>query len=285
MEGWQEYYTDAEIKKIQEIELETLRVFKEICKKLNIEFFLYGGSLLGAVKYQGFVPWDDDLDLALLRDDYEKLIQQGKQYVPEGYELQHPKLNKKTPYPYIKFRRSGTTMVEYVNMNIKMNHGIYLDVYPIDHLPDDADQINHARQEMLKVVTQYQIRQGTTLPLMSKNLKYFLHKMYRFSKKIVYKMIPRKRFIQKMDEIMTRYNDIDTHYQGNLFFPRPTNYFDGIHPLISVSFEGMEMKIPQGYLLNLTNRYGDINQLPPEEERVGHKPYCLSFGKDVSNEN
>ena len=94
-EAWEAYYTEKELKMIQKIELDSLDVLSKVCEKLNIKFFLYGGSLLGAVKYGGFVPWDDDLDVALVRKDYEKLIKEGPALLPEGYELQEPRLNKK----------------------------------------------------------------------------------------------------------------------------------------------------------------------------------------------
>ena len=130
-DAWNDYYTEENLKKIQKIELCSLDVLEEICKKLNIRFFLYGGSLLGAIKYQGFVPWDDDLDIAMLRADYEKFIREGPKLLPENYEIQHPKTNKRTPYHYIKFRRTDTALVEYRNHKIKMNHGVYFDIYPI----------------------------------------------------------------------------------------------------------------------------------------------------------
>ena len=76
-DAWSEYYTPEEIKRIQEIELQSLDVLKSVCEKLRIRFFMYGGSLIGTVKYSGFVPWDDDLDIAMLREDYERFIKQN----------------------------------------------------------------------------------------------------------------------------------------------------------------------------------------------------------------
>lgn len=274
-EAWRTYYTEEELAEIQRIELESLDVLSMVCEKLNIKFFLYGGSLLGAVKYGGFVPWDDDLDVALMRCDYEKLLEEGPKLLPEGYEMQEPRLNKKTPYPYAKLRKTDTVMVEYVYRNININHGIYFDIYPIDNLPDDDSELSKLQQQLLKWSIILQRRQTASLYSPQRGVKGLIKKMLAFSKHILFKMIPHRYIVNKMNAIMTKYNGTDTKRQGNLFFPRPVNCFDGIDPPVEVYFEGRKMLIPSGYKMNLENRYGDITEDPPQENRVGHRPYIL----------
>ncbi len=277
-EKWKELYSSDDIKKIQEIELESLKVFSEVCEKLNIRFFLYGGSLLGAVKYNGFVPWDDDLDVALLRDDYEKLIQQGPSLFPAEYELQHPSLNKVMPYTYAKLRRSGTTMVEYENHKLKMNHGVYFDIYPIDNMPDDEEEYLKLQQKTAKLTKLFLLRQNRYLGTPLTTPKLVVKAIVKGASSFVLRLIPHKLFISELNKTMTKYNTQKTSRQGNYFFPNPVNYFDGIDPPVKISFEGTEMFIPKGYMVNLQNRYGDISVLPPEDKRIGHKPYILDLG-------
>lgn len=274
-EAWQRYYSEEELKTIQEIELRSLDVFTELCNKLDIKFFLYGGSLLGAVKYGGFVPWDDDLDVALTRDDYEKLISQGPKLLPDGYELQEPRLNKKTPFPYAKLRKNGTVMVEYMYRNVKINHGVYFDIYPIDNLPDNEEEYLDNKNEILKLTRILQRKQTASLFSPGKGWKRFVVKTLVIIKCCYAKMIPHKRLINRMNAVMTKYNGTKTKRQGNYFFPRPVNYFDGIYPPVELEFEGRKMLIPKGYSVNLENRYGDIKIDPPEDKRVGHRPYLL----------
>ena len=279
--AWQQYYTQEELTRIQEIELSSLDMLTQVCEKLEIQFFLYGGSLLGAVKYGGFVPWDDDLDIALLRKDYEKLIAEGPALLPDGYELQEPRLNPRTPYPYAKLRKTGTVMVEYMYRNIKINHGVYFDIYPIDNLPDDDAELLKNQKEILKLTRFLQRRQTASLFSPGKGWRRWIRQGYMFAKCCLYRLIPHKYLVSKMNAIMTQYNDSETKRQGNYFFPRPTNYFDGINPPIEIAFENRKMWIPSGYRVNLENRYGDIRQDPPVEKRVGHRPYLLKLDQEM----
>lgn len=277
VEKWEEIYSKDDIKSIQRIEIESLKVFIELCKKLEIEFMLYGGTLLGAVKYKGFVPWDDDLDIALMRKDYDKLIKYGPSLLPAEYEIQHPSINKISPFSYIKFRRRDTMLVDYFTYKLKMNHGIYFDIYPIDNIPDDDILMYKQYKEFSRLANLFYFRQVKNVRYPSKNLSDLVKTLaFRF-KYLFLRCIPHKYFVNKMYKTMTRYNEISTKRQGNYFHSSPVNHFNGIYPLIEVSFEGLDLKIPKGYEVNLFNRYGDISKLPPEEERFGHKAYILKL--------
>lgn len=276
-EAWKMYYSYDDIKKIQKIELEMLKEFQRVCDTLEIPFFLYGGSLLGAVKYQGFVPWDDDLDIALLRDDYEKLIRLGPSILADGYELQHPRLTKRTPYPYIKLRKSGTKMVEYFFRNVKINHGVYFDIYPIDNISDSDSEIEAERKRVLFLCRVLRRKQSYSLFTPERTLKNAIRFPINVFMHVALKVVPQIWIMNLIDKIMQKHNSEKTCRQGNLFYPRPVNYFDGIKPFISSEFEEIDVLLPKGYELNLKNRYGDINLLPPENERVGHRPYILEL--------
>ncbi len=278
--AWQTYYTKEEIEAIQNIELKSLDVLSEVCQKLDISFFLYGGSLLGAVKYGGFVPWDDDLDIALVRKDYDKLIAEGAALLPDGYELQEPRLNKKTPFPYAKLRKTDTVMVEYMYRNIKINHGVYFDIYPIDNLPDDEEELIKNQKEILRLTRLLQRRQTSSLFSPGRGWHTVIRKCFMLAKSLCIRLIPHRYVVNKMNSVMTKYNGVDTKRQGNYFFSQPKNYFDGIFPPIEVEFENRKMLIPKGYEVNLKNRYGDIRKDPPEEKRIGHRPYVLVLNQE-----
>lgn len=278
-DAWNDYYSEDDIQKIQRIELQSLDVLEGICKELNIRFFMYGGSLLGTVKYQGFVPWDDDLDIAMLRLDYEKFIQEAPKLIPAEYELQHPKTNKRTPYNYIKFRRKDTALVEYRNHKIKMNHGVYFDIYPIDNLPDDYHAYLKQKLDYDKWVRIFLIRQNY---LPDKKVSCWKDRVVlsiRFCQSMIARLLPLQYVMGRIDAISTRYNNQITANQGNLTFPKPVNYFNGVD-FVEAQFENRKVYIPSGYRINLLNRYGDINRLPPVEKRVGHKPYILDLGEE-----
>lgn len=276
-EKWNDFYTAEEIKKIQRVELDSLKVFMDICNKLEIDFILYGGTLLGAVKYKGFIPWDDDLDLALMRKDYDKLVEFGMSFVPKEYEIQHPSNNKVSPFPYIKFRRKDTILVEYTLHKLKMNHGIYFDIYPIDNIPDDDKLMYKQFKKFSTLAKMFYFRQVKNVEHPINNISDIVKAVTKRTIYYILKCIPHKFFINNMYTIMTKYNKISTKRQGNYFHSKPVNYFNGVYPLVEVKFEGLDLKIPKGYELNLYNRYGDISDLPPKEERFGHKAYILKI--------
>ena len=279
VDAWNEYYTDNDIKRIQKIELSSLEVLEDICKKLNIRFFMYGGTLLGAIKYQGFVPWDDDLDIAMLRADYEKFIREGPALLPEKYEIQHPKTNKRALYNYIKFRRTDTALVEYRNHKIKMNHGVYFDIYPIDNLPDDYTSYMQQKLDFDKWVLIFLIRQNFRIDKKISSWKDAFRVCIRIFQSMIARLLPLSYVVGKIDGISTRYNHQTTINKGNLTFPKLGNFFNGAS-FEEVQFEGRTVYIPSGYQINLRNRYGDINRLPPADKRVGHKPYILDLGSE-----
>ena len=133
----QKSYTQEELLKIQSLELKALSVLIEICEKLSIDYFLVGGSCLGAVRHNGFIPWDDDIDVGMTREDYLRFLAQAPEHLPKGYTLQTPYNCKQNPYFYTKLRIDGTKFVEYRNRRVKMHHGIYIDIFPYDEVPDD----------------------------------------------------------------------------------------------------------------------------------------------------
>ncbi|MFA0566594.1 phosphorylcholine transferase LicD [Vibrio sp. 10N.222.51.C8] len=276
-EKWNEIYKDEEIKHIQRIELSSLKYFSDLCDKLNIEFYLYGGSLLGAIKYSGFVPWDDDLDIALQRKDYDKLIKLGPSLLSDEYELQHPSNNKLTPFSYIKFRRKDTSLVEFALHKIKMNHGVYFDIYPLDNLPENDEELIRQHSKFSLVSRLFYYRQVKYLSRPATNLKDLIKSVVRYGMSAILKLIPHSVFFKYIEKLMTRNNAMDSSRKGNFFHPTPFNYFEGIHPVKTVAFEDVQLKVPHGYEINLLQRYGDITKLPPENERYGHKAHIIKL--------
>ena len=121
--------------RLQEKTLELLRVFVNICNKWDIPYFLVCGSALGAVKYGGFIPWDDDIDVGLLREDYQRFLAVAPQELPSWCFLQNYKTEACFPHTFSKLRNSETTFIEEGVAALPINHGIYLDIFPIDGHP------------------------------------------------------------------------------------------------------------------------------------------------------
>lgn len=122
-------------KKIWHTELQLLKKFDEVCKKHNLTYFAEYGTLLGAVRHQGFIPWDNDIDIALFRDDYMKLLEIAPYEFKDPYFYQTT-YNDLVVWAFSKLRDSRTTAIEFLDMNPNYNQGMFLDIYPFDDAPD-----------------------------------------------------------------------------------------------------------------------------------------------------
>ena len=117
--------------------LEILTIFDDLCKKLNLKYTLSSGTLLGAVRHKGFIPWDDDVDVAMPREDYEIFVKNANSMLPDGFFLQHYTTDKHYMHIFAKLKNSNTTWIESgIGPKKNMNHGIYIDIFPIDSLKD-----------------------------------------------------------------------------------------------------------------------------------------------------
>ena len=143
-------YTDEELKKIQAVELVALKEFIRVCELLKLEYFVDGGTALGAIRHRGFIPWDDDVDIAMPRSDYRKFCKEANKYLSKDFFLQSPYNDKNCPYYYSKLRVNGTEFIEYCNRKVNMHQGIYIDIFPFDEVPDDEkDNIRQFRKIQL----------------------------------------------------------------------------------------------------------------------------------------
>jgi lipopolysaccharide cholinephosphotransferase len=286
-EKWRDYYSETELKDIQRILLGNVKELSRVCRILGVQWMLYGGTLLGAIKYNGFVPWDDDFDVCMYRDDYDRFIKEAPKIVDSKYEIQHPFITPQAAFPYIKFRRVDTSIVSYDTRRLSINQGIYLDIYPLDRLPEDEKERAREHNRFSIVSRIFSIRQTPDLSVPLRKPSIFLKMLIRKIIRIGLLFIPSKVIYRELDRIETHYNSSSSLLFGNYFFPKPDNYFviEGIDYCEKGVFEGLEVFLPSGYAVNLWNRYGDISLDPPEQERVGHKPVKLILNNYSEDKN
>lgn len=127
---------------LQKKVFQILQIFTQICDQLQLKYFLVCGSALGAVKYGGFVPWDDDVDVALFRDDYERFCKEAPALLPEQLFLQNFQSDPAFPAIYSKLRNSETACIEESVAALPINHGISIDIFPLDGYPTDKKNRN-----------------------------------------------------------------------------------------------------------------------------------------------
>ena len=124
------------LRTLQLIELKILLEIKRVCETNNIKYFLIGGTLLGAVRHNGFIPWDDDIDIGMMRDEYKRFLEVFPLSKGDEYTLETTETDSGHAYLYGKVRLSGTTFQEERNKNVLENQGIWVDVFPFDNIPN-----------------------------------------------------------------------------------------------------------------------------------------------------
>ena len=116
---------------LQQKELELFKAFVRVCEKHNLKYFLVGGSALGAIRHKGSIPWDDDIDVGMPREDYDKFCELQYEYEGTPYFIQNFKSDPCYIYNYGKLRDSSTTFIENTYKNNRINHGVWIDIFTI----------------------------------------------------------------------------------------------------------------------------------------------------------
>ncbi len=250
---------------LQQTEFEMLKEFVCICNKLNLEYYLVCGSALGAAKYKGFIPWDDDMDVALPRGDYNIFCEKAQDMLPSHLFLQNHKTDKYYPLNFSKIRNSNTTFIEKAYAKTNINHGIYIDVFPLDGYPSDANEqkkLEKAKQRYLyKRLCCFDLEYGIKTKILVG-----IEKLLGVHKK------PYK-FVSDVEKQLSLYetetSDIwcnHGNWQGKREYAPRTQYGNGAW----AEFEGLRVRIPEKIDEYLTQKYGDWRSDPPESEMVGH---------------
>jgi len=233
-----------------------------ICDKLNINYYLIGGTLLGAVRHKGFIPWDDDIDVCLLRDDYNILVSEGQKYLNDKYFLQTYETDSEYPHCFAKLRNSNTTFIETSINNKNINHGIYIDIFPLDYY-HSISFIDRIKYKLLH----YQLFKKAINP---KGLK----KMIMLISNIVYGKRNSIELCRLKEKIIIKDKNVNktkvTNFYGAWGIKKETHNMNCFNDYKIVKFENVDVKIPVGYNEILTNMYGDYMKLPPIENRVSH---------------
>ena len=253
-------FEDAKI-----IELNILRHIDDFCNKNNLKYFLAYGTLIGAVRHKGFIPWDDDIDITLPREDYNWLIENFNKINDGGrYKLVSP-YSKGAKHPYVKIIDTFTVKIE-AGVNYHNDYlGVDVDVFPMDGQPESKQEFDRWFNRLMRI---YKLH------------AYCLMETNGSLKRKIFVPIIRMltgghvRLAKKVDKLHKKYTISKSNYVGVtscLFVNRGDRFRkECISGCKYVSFEGYEFPIPIGYDEILTNIYGDYMKLPPEEKRVTH---------------
>lgn len=261
---------------LQQREFEILKVFLNIAVKLELNYYLVCGSALGAVKYAGFIPWDDDIDIALPRKDYEIFISEGKKILPDWCFLQNYQSDKFFLKLGSKLRDSRTTYIEDMCEQLPINHGIFIDIFPLDGYRNNSEQkkFDNALKkfEAKRRVNLVYNRFSPTYIFQFQTNYYYVMKnlfgMYADTSKAVFEF---DRLVSSFDLEKSNLWCNYANSSSSIEYAPKEQYGKGTW----AEFEGLKVRVPEKYDEYLTQKYGSWKADLPKEQQIGHHYYVI----------
>lgn len=246
--------------------LETLKEVDKICNKIGVQYFLMFGTLIGAIRHKGFIPWDDDLDIAMLRPDYDKFVNYCINHKLEGYSIDNYLTIKGIPFGITRFCNLNY-LVEFNRYSSYKTSGAFIDIYPFDGLGPSGDLWwNEHDKERFELFIDINLA-GLQLT-QRKNVLTFL---YRLPRALMKKYKGTNFYIEKLNNLSQHFTVAESdfvYYPMWLEVPKiiklKKEYFSDC---IKTDFENFSAPIPRGYDEILKEIYGNYLELPPENER------------------
>lgn len=263
-----EYIVGIELtaEELKNVELGILKYFRDICKKLNLQYYLMGGTLLGAVRHQGFIPWDDDIDVMMPREDYDRLVNYFMQNDTEQYQLADNKILKEYTFPIGKLMDTRTELISNTVKTCR-NAGAFIDIFPLDRVKG-VDDIRERGQKLGKLNTFIH-----TFSRMLPNEVYNTYFEMSWKEKLIfssYRIYGIQNLVNKYRRICCVYNKEKTGlsaYIGWILHDWEIWSDEMLGVGTELVFEGECFTVPKEYKNFLTIVYGDYMKLPPEEQR------------------
>ena len=269
------------LRQLQLVELEIAKEIKRICVENGIRYFLDSGSLLGAVRHRGFIPWDDDMDLGMPREDYERFVALAPTALNDKYFLQTWKTDPYYPYPYAKVCKKGTRFVEATAQYSRATHAIFVDVFPYNWYATSKWARAKARA-IGKIYQKTLLMKGGFQPWARQR---GLVRAYRALRHQPYKWLAlccaKDAIIKRWQALFDRYNDEPNEWyvQQNGVYGCWTAPAKCLEKFVELPFEDEYFSCPEDYDLFLTHGYGDYMTPPPENKRYrGHNVVELELG-------
>ena len=267
--------TQEQIRTMQILELDMLRELDRVCRENGIVYTIFGGTLLGAVRHKGFIPWDDDADVCMLREEYEKFRQVSNQLNPEICFFQDHTLDLEYRWGYGKLRRTGTQYVRVGQEHLKCKTGVFIDVFPMDDIPISVvgQFVNNIYCFCLRKTLWSEVgKLNESNPVIRFLYKGLSHIKPATVFRHIQRLVNRSRNDSENRVRCLLFPATGTLYRKNSLKTRygmPKSWFTDLY---EYEFEGFYFFGTKDYDTILTYIYGDYMKLPPEEQRISHAP-------------
>lgn len=271
------------LRKVQLLQLKIAKEIKRICDKNNIDYILDSGTLLGAVRHNGFIPWDDDMDIAMTRKNYSKFIEVAKLELSKEFFLQTWDTDRNYPMPFAKVRLNGTKYIENVFEKAVMHQGIYVDIFPYDVWPREKHKQKILWRKRLFIQSMIMMKCNYMKFKSDAAWKYFLKAVMFTFIKFLSLFYSKQRLIKKYEKMTDKFNK----FKSGEMYEQTVNFKFGYWVIPSTCFDkGVELpfedevfKCPKNYDEYLKKVYGDYMTPPSEDKRLkGHQILEVDFG-------
>lgn len=261
---------------VQLASLEILKKVDQVCEKLNLKYFLAYGTLIGAIRHKGFIPWDDDIDIMMPRADYDVLVEYFISHHEElkPFEVINPKVNAKCPYTISRISDSRYSLD--VDNEEPYGIGVFIDIYPLDGAGKTVSEYTKLKNKTSRLASLCFL--SSKKAVKRENTKSIMKYIIKYPAFIFAKLLGRDFFIQKLYQIASECKYDKSDYVGCIIWAsddglRGIFKKEWFNEVIETEFEGCKFKIPKDYDKILTHCYGNYMQLPQEKDRIAHHYY------------
>ena len=270
---------EQSLKKLHQFEVMALDEFDRICKKHGLTYYLIGGTLLGAVRHQGFIPWDDDIDVGMPRKDYNEFIRIAQSELPPQLFLQTINSDPGYDHFFAKLRINNTVFMEEAVKSSIRHQGIFIDIFPLDGCKGRFGIMKQIRKKAIIALSNVIRRRRNSYA------RTYLNKFRNYLVSAVFALFSDKCIVCMVEKMMAGKGDYYINWSGRGGWKEDAMEKIVYNPSGELFFEGKNYSVPNALDRYLSNLYGDdYMELPPVEKRETHNPIRLSFDTNGPDE-
>lgn len=280
-------YTEDELKKLHLELYDILREIQRVCDQLGIKCFIQGGSAIGAFFEKEILPWDDDIDVGMIRQDFDRFLREAPALLKPQYFLQWVGSEEHFPQTMAKVRKEGTEFRQHYFRNVPMHHGIFVDIMPYDKVPDNA-LFQKTHRSILRFLSLCIINQEVW------GWKYFRTSavdkpasnrfMTALAVFVVSSLFSRKQIFRVFSFVSAMFNRYDMQYYNQAKEFRDHISVKSLHNMQIVQFGPLQVYVPDDLETYLRHHYPNLRRTIPDEEKLSHGPDVLRFSDDFPND-
>ena len=265
---------------------ETLREVVRVCEVAGIPYFIQGGTAIGSHFFDDIVPWDDDIDLGMTRENYERFLKEAPALLDKEYTLQEFTTEPNTPFYFAKVRKVGPRFVESEWVGLPISEGVYIDIFPYDLIPDDEALARRQRKRVGFWVNCFMAKSVWLWRWLGKaNNGVVFPKSFAscLAIRTMSAVLSKEKIYNILNQELTRYNNTTASRYNIVRMPKDMIAVEAIKNLEPRKFGDMEVMAPADMERYLRSHYGDIQKWLPEDKRLNHAPEVLWFGHGIKS--